>query len=128
MSKAIFELCDVIRQTAYELHRYLRHGHLEKIYENGLKHRLELKGLKVGQQVGVPVYDEDDFLLGDLYADLLVENSILVEIKAAKGLAPEHAAQILGYLRSSRIEHGLLLNFGAPKFQIKKYALSPPEP
>jgi hypothetical protein len=53
-----------------------------------------------------------------------VDNRLIIELKAAKGLADEHVAQILGYLRASRIEHGLLINFGAPKFEIRKYAFS----
>jgi hypothetical protein len=63
-------------------------------------------------------------LIGDYYADLLVDNRLVIELKAAKALADEHVAQVLGYLRASRIEHGLLMNFGARKFEIRKYALS----
>jgi hypothetical protein len=53
-----------------------------------------------------------------------VDSRLIIALKAAKALADEHLAQILGYLRSSRVEHGLLINFGAPEFEIKKYALS----
>jgi PD-(D/E)XK nuclease superfamily len=63
-------------------------------------------------------------LIGDYNADLFVDNRLIIELKAAKALADEHVAQILGYLRSSGVEHGLLINFGAPKFEIKKYVLS----
>jgi hypothetical protein len=63
-------------------------------------------------------------LIGDYYADMLVDNRLIVELKAAKNLADEHKAQLLGYLRASRTEHGLLMNFGAPKFEIRKYVLS----
>jgi GxxExxY protein len=62
--------------------------------------------------------------LGDFFADIFIENQLIVEIKACKTLAPEHTAQMLGYLRATNIEHGLLINFGAPKFQIKKYILA----
>jgi GxxExxY protein len=65
--------------------------------------------------------------LGDYFADLLVEKELIVELKACKTLANEHIAQLLGYLRACRIEHGLLINFGAPRLQIKKYALSDTE-
>ena len=68
--------------------------------------------------------DEDGTVIGDYYADLFVEGRLIVELKAAKALADEHIAQILGYLRAARIEHGLLMNFGAPKFEIRKFALS----
>jgi len=78
----------------------------------------------VKQQHPLKVYDEDGTLIGEYAADLLVDNSLIVELKAAKTLADEHVAQLLGYLKSSRIEHGLLINFGSYKFEIKKYALS----
>lgn len=120
----IKQLCDVIRETSFEIHCYLRHGHLEKIYENALVHRLEKKGIKVEQQYPLSVYDEDDTLLGDFHTDLFVDDRLIVEVKACKTLANEHIAQLLGYLRASRIEHGLLINFGGPKLQIKKYVLS----
>ena len=120
----IFEICDVIRETGFALHQYLRHGHLEKVYENGLAHRLLKAGIKVEQQYPLKVHDEDGTVLGEYFADLFVENCLIVELKACKALAPEHTAQLLGYMRASKVEHGLLVNFGAPKFQIRKYALS----
>jgi len=122
--KEVFALCDRIRETSLALHRYLRHGHLEKVYENGLAHRLRKAGLKVVQQHPLTVYDEDGAILGDYVADLLVEDVLIVELKACKALANEHIAQLLGYLRACRKEHGLLINFGAPKLEIGKYALS----
>ena len=120
----IFKLCDRIREISYALHRYLRHGHLEKVYENGLAHRLRKGQLKVEQQYPLKVYDEDSTVLGEYFADLFVENCLIVELKACKSLAPEHIAQLLGYLRACHVEHGLLINFGAPKLEIKKYVLS----
>ncbi len=120
----IFALCDLIRQTAFELQIFLRHGHLEKVYENGLANRLRKKGLTVLQQHPLPVRDEDGTVLGDYLADLFVNGCLIVELKAVKALADEHTAQILGYLRASGIEHGLLINFGAAKLEVKKYVLS----
>jgi len=119
----IFELCDRIREISYDLHKYLRHGHLEKVYENGLAHRLRKAGIRVEQQHRLQVLDEDGTILGDYVADLYVEGCLIIELKACQTLANEHIAQLLGYLRACR-EHGLLINFGAPKLQIKKYALS----
>jgi GxxExxY protein len=81
-------------------------------------------GLDVKQEYPVKVYDEDGTLIGDYSAGLFVDTRLIIELKAAKALADEHVAQILGCLRSSRVEHGLLMNFGAPKFEIKTYALS----
>ena len=120
----IYNLCDIVRQTSFDIHCYLRNGHLEKIYENALSHRLSKQGLDIKQQYPLHVYDKDGTLLGDYFADLFVDNRLVVELKACKTLADEHTAQLLGYLKSSRIEHGLLINFGAPKLQIKKYILS----
>jgi GxxExxY protein len=123
-NEEINKFCDVIRETSFAIHRYLRSGHLEKIYENALAHRLRKMGLRVEQQYPLAVYDEDGTLLGDFYADLFVENKLIVELKACKAITDEHLAQLLGYLRASRIEYGLLVNFGAPKLFIKKYILS----
>ena len=120
----IFQLCDQIRETAFALHRYLRHGHLEKVYENGLANRLRKAGVQVKQQHPLQVLDEDGTPLGDYFADLLVSGELIVELKACKALADEHTAQLLGYLRGSRIEHGLLINFGSSKLEIRKFVLS----
>lgn len=120
----IFELCDLVRETSLALHRYLRHGHLEKVYENGLAHRLRKQGLAVIQQQPLCVYDDDGTPLGDYFADLLINGILIVELKACRALDDEHTAQVLGYLRSSRIEHGLLINFGARKLEIQKYILN----
>ena len=120
----IFGLVDLIRETSFSLHRYLRYGHLEKVYENGLVHRLRKIGIKVEQQYPLKVYDEDGTVLGEYFADLFVDSKLIVELKACKALASEHTAQLLGYLRACHIEHGLLVNFGAPKLEIRKYALS----
>jgi hypothetical protein len=95
-------LCDQIRRIAFAIHVYHGHGHLEKVYENALVHRLRKAGLNVLQQHPIQVFDEDGTLIG------------------------EHVAQILGYLKSARIEHGLLINFGSYKFEIRKYAWSEP--
>jgi len=119
--KHIKALCDQVRQTAYDIHVYHGHGHLEKVYENALAHRLRKAGLDVKQQYPLKVYDEDGTLIGDYFADLLVENLLVVELKTAKTLAPEHEAQVLGYLKSGRLEHGLLINFGSYKFELRKF-------
>ncbi len=115
-------LCDQVRQTSYAIHVYHGHVHLEKGYENALVNRLRKAGLDVKQQHPIQVFDEDGTLIGDYLVDLIVENQMIVELKTAKTLAPEHEAQILGYLKSTRIEHGLLIDFGSYKFQIRKFA------
>jgi GxxExxY protein len=120
---AIRRLCDAIRESAFGLHAYLRDGHLEKVYENGLAHRLRRAGYDVAQQKPLSVYDEDGTVLGEYFADLFVEGCLIVEVKASKAIAAEHVAQVLGYLRASNRRDALLINFGASKFEIKKLIL-----
>ena len=124
MDERIKELSDQVRETAYAIHKYHGTGHLEKVYENALVHRLRKSGLDVKQQCPLKVYDEDGTEIGDYYADLIVEDTLIIELKACKAFAEEHKAQILGYLRSANIEHGLLINFGSYKFQIQKFVLA----
>ena len=119
----INELCDIVRETSFAIHAYHRNGHLEKIYENALAHRLRKNGLNVKQQHPLQVYDEDGTVLGDYYADLYIDDCLVVELKACKNTTEEHVAQLLGYLKSSRIHDGLLINFGASKLYVKKYVM-----
>ena len=86
------ELCDIVRETAFAIHAYHGHGHLEKVYENALAHRLRKAELAVETQRPIKVYDEDGTPIGDYFADLLVEGVLIVELKTAKALAPEHEA------------------------------------
>jgi GxxExxY protein len=123
-TKDIFALCNVIRETSFAIHSYLRSGHREQIYENALVHRLRKLGITVVQQPEIRVYDEDGTELGHLKADLIIEDLLICEINGANSIVDEHIAQLLGYLRASRIEHGLLINFGGPRLQIKKLILS----
>ena len=120
----IKRICDVIRQTSYQVHLYFGTGFLEKVYENALKHRLEKIGVKVAQQVKMVVNDEDGFCVGHYEADLIVEESIIVELKAVKNLNAAHEAQLLNYLKTTGIQDGLLINFGSEKFEIMKRAYS----
>jgi GxxExxY protein len=118
------ELCDVVRETSFAIHKYLRHGHMEKVYERAMVNRLAKLGLDVRPQAPLNVYDEDGTLLGEYFADLLVENQLLVELKACSSITNDHVSQLLGYLRSSRLENGLIINFGAPRLFVKKYVLT----
>ena len=119
----INKLCDIIRETSFAIHKYHRNGHLEKVYENALAHRLREMGLKVVQQHPLNVYDEDGTLLGEYFADLYIEECLIVELKACRNITDAHIAQLLGYLKSARIRSGLLINFGAPKLYIKKFVM-----
>lgn len=118
------ELCDVVRETSFAIHKYLRHGHMEKVYERAMVNRLSKLGLDARPQAPLNVYDEDGTLLGEYFADMLIENQSLVELKACSSITNDHVAQLLGYLRSSRLENGLIINFGAPRLFIKKYVLT----
>jgi GxxExxY protein len=120
----IFQLCDLVRETSFQIHSYLRSGHREQIYENALVHRLRKQGITVAQQQRIRVFDEDGTVLGDLTADLLIEARLICEIKGTRTIVDEHVAQLLGYLRACRIEHGLLINFGGPRLQVKKLILT----
>ena len=119
----IFQLCDRVRETGFAIHRYLRHGHAEKIYRNALVHRLRKQGIQAESEIPLTVFDEDGTVLGEFRADVIVVGQLIVEVKARKALDNEDIAQLLGYLRAARIEHGLLINFGAAKFEIRKFAL-----
>lgn len=119
----ILELCDVVRETSFAIHRYLRSGHLEKVYENALAHRLRKQSIDVKHQFPIDIFDEDGPALGHYVADFLIEGQLIVELKACNCLASEHIAQVLGYLRGSRLHHGMLINFGGSKLQVKKLIL-----
>ncbi|MGI8788870.1 MAG: GxxExxY protein [Pyrinomonadaceae bacterium] len=90
----VFKLCDAVRETSFAIHQYHKQGHLEKIYENALFHRLKKSGFRVEQQFPLQVYDEDSTTLGEYKTDLLVENCLIVEIKACESIADEHIAQL----------------------------------
>jgi len=122
--KTLNELCDEVRQTACDIHVYHGNGHLEKVYENALAHRLRKAGLDVKQQHPLKVHDEDGTVIGDYYADLVVADRLMVELKAAQRIPDEQVAQTPGYLKASRVEHGLLINFGSYRFQVRKYVMS----
>ncbi len=124
MQLDIMQLSDIVRQTSYAIHVYHGHGHVEKVYENALAHRLRKLGLDVKQQVPLIVRDEDGTVIGEFVADMLVDSRLIVELKAVRAFADEHVAQVLGYMRASNQEHGLLINFGSAKFQIRKFILS----
>jgi GxxExxY protein len=118
------ELTGTVRQTAFEVHRYLGPGFLEKVYENALLNRLRKKGVRVEPQHGILVHDEDGTVIGEYGADLFVEECVVVEIKAAKSLSA-HMAQVLNYLKATRIRLGLLINFGASKLEFRRFISDP---
>ena len=118
-------LIEQVRQVAYCLHVYLGIGLLEKVYENGLKHRLEKAGFKVDTQKPLKVVDEDGFVLGDYYADLVVNDELIIELKTVKMIANEHLAQLLNYLAITKQAAGLLINFGSYRFESPRQTIPP---
>jgi GxxExxY protein len=112
------DITERIVQAFYQVYNTLGYGFLERVYENALAIELRKRGLVVQQQAPVKVY-YDGQQVGEYYADLLAENCVIVELKAAEVLGDEHHAQILNYLKATEIEVGLLLNFG-PKPEVKR--------
>ncbi len=128
------EITAQIIAAFYAVYNKLGYGFLEKVYENALVLELHKSGLKVLEQVPIEVC-YDGHPIGEYFADLLVEDKIIVEIKAADTLIEAHENQLVNYLKATRLEVGLLLNFGAePKFKRKifsnerKPALRPARP
>jgi len=105
------ELSDKILKVFYKVYNILGYGFLEKVYENAMMIELRKSGLVCSQQQLVDVF-YDDKKVGVYYADIIVENKIIIELKAAEGICPENEAQLVNYLRATDIEVGLLLNFG----------------
>ncbi len=105
------ELTQKIIGAAYRVHNALGFGFLEKVYENALFLELERLGIKAAQQVPIQVYYEGH-VVGEYCADLWVEDRVIVEVKAIQALDRVHEAQLVNYLTATRIDIGLLINFG----------------
>ncbi len=119
MSLVHEELTKTIIGAFYDVYNKLGYGFLEGVYENALMIELEKINLKAEQQVPIKIfYDKKN--VGNFYADILVENSVILELKAVSNLNSSHEAQLLNYLKGSGLEVGLLLNFGpSPKVSRK---------
>jgi GxxExxY protein len=111
-------LTSAIIGAFYDVYNELGYGFLEKVYENSLTHELKKRGLNVQQQAPIKVY-YDELLVGQYFADLLVDEAVIIELKAAESIAEEHEAQLLNYLKATDIDVGLILNFG-PKPQVMR--------
>ena len=116
------ELTEKIIRGFYNVYNKLGYGFLEKVYENALIIELTKLGLDVRGQVPVKVF-YDGFEVGNYFADLIVNDSVIIELKSCDRFIEEHEAQLTNYLRSTKIEIGLLLNFGA-KPQVKRKVFS----
>jgi len=116
------ELTEKIINIFYRVYNKLGYGFLEKVYENAMMIELKKEGIVAIAQAQIRVlYDME--IIGEYYADILVDDKVIVEIKAARQLAEEHEAQLLNYLKATNIEIGLLLNFGV-KPEIKRKAFN----
>jgi GxxExxY protein len=105
------EMTDKIINSFYKVYNVLGYGFLEKVYENALVIELKSAGFKVLQQQNIKVYYENQ-VVGDYFADIIVNDLIILEIKAAEGLRDENKAQLINYLKATKKEVGLLFNFG----------------
>lgn len=112
------ELTEKIIAAFYHVYNVLGWGFLEKVYRNALHHELTKRGLLSVQNQKIDVF-YDGVPVGEYYADLVVDGLVILEIKAADQLCPEHESQLLNYLKATNIDVGLLLNFG-PKPQIRR--------
>ena len=118
-AQEVNEITQKIIGCAYTVSNTLGIGFVEKVYENALVHIIRKDGLKVVQQKPIKVLFEG-IVAGEFFADLFIEERVLVELKAVSMLIQEHTAQALNYLRASGAEACLLINFGTPKIEIKR--------
>jgi GxxExxY protein len=116
------DLTQEIIRCFYKVYNVLGYGFLEKVYEKALKIELEKAGFQVERQKPINVYYETE-LVGEYFADLLVGNKVLIEVKAAVAICEDHDNQLINYLKATDIEVGLLLNFGK-KPEVKRKAFS----
>jgi GxxExxY protein len=120
-AESLNELTKQIIGCAYTVSNSLGAGFLEKVYENALAHELRKSGLHAQQQQPIKVL-YDGVVVGDYLADIVVDNSVLVELKAIKAFDDVHFAQCINYLKATGMKIGLLINFGQPKIEIKRFA------
>lgn len=121
MGDLLYEgLTQKIRQAAFEVHTYFRNGFLEKVYENALAYKLRKQGFEVQQQAALKVYFEDNVIVGEYYADILVENKIIIELKVVESLEKIHFAQVKNYLKATHLKLGILINFGKTVLEFRR--------
>jgi GxxExxY protein len=114
-------ITEKIINSFYTVYNILGYGFLEKVYENAMLIELRKAGLDVAPQAPIKVFYNDQ-IVGEYFADLIVGNSVIVELKATAKLSVKHEAQLLNYLKATRHEVGLLLNYGPkPEFKRKVY-------
>ena len=115
----IEDLIKLIVQCAYNVRLNLSAGFLESVYQNALLIELEENGLSAEKEVPINVY-YNNVIVGEFRADIVVENVVVIELKATQHLTAIHESQLVNYLTATNIEHGLLINFGSEKIEIKR--------
>ena len=116
------ELSYKIRGAVFQVSRHLGAGFLEKVYERALMIELESAGLNYETQKSINVNYKGRFV-GEYFADILIENKIILEIKAQRSIRPEHEAQLINYLKATKLKLGFLINFTHPKAEIKRFVI-----
>ena len=119
----INDLTYSINGAVFEVSRTLGFGFLEKVYENALLAELRERGLRAENQVPIKVQYKDK-VVGEYFADILVENKVILELKTVENISKIHEAQLLNYLKATGIKVGLLVNFRHPKAEIKRMVLN----
>jgi GxxExxY protein len=112
------DLTGDILNAFYDVYNELGYGFLERVYKNALYKELKKRDFDCSTERSIPVYYQGE-VVGDYFADIIVDNTIILELKAVKTILPEHEAQLMNYLRATDAEVGLLLNFG-PKPQQRR--------
>ena len=115
-----------INGAVFEVNGILGPGFIEKVYENALMVELKNRGLKVESQVPITVQYKDN-IVGEYFADLLVEDKVIIELKTVENLDKAHEAQLLNYLKATELQVGLLVNFKHRKADVKRMVLNLPE-
>ena len=116
------ELTYKIRGAIFEVNSILGHGFLEKVYEKALMIELPKRGLSAECQVPIEVEYKGE-IIGEYFADIVVNNKVILELKSIESLQKIHEAQLLNYLKATGIKVGLLVNFTYPKAEIKRFVL-----
>ena len=115
-----------INGAIFEVNKILGPGFLERVYENALLFELESRGLEADKQVPIKVTNKDN-LVGEYFADILVENQVIIELKTVKNIDKNHEAQLLNYLKATGIKVEILVNFKQTRAEIKRMVLNLPE-
>lgn len=113
----IEKILQIIKEAAFEVRLQLAPGYLESVYQNALVWELRSRGLTAEKEISIPVRYKNH-IVGDFRADILVNDSIIIELKAVREINPIHEAQLVNYLVATGIDYGYLINYGGDKYRI----------